>query len=354
MAELDAYGRSVSGFKVSTILTNGAASIGLGGAPAPNAHLHPVLHLSEAETMALFKALAPAKPKSPLIVGLDGLSGWGASAAKTMIAATGIAATRATLAFKDIAAEVALLKEALAYGCRPYLLYDRPLAGRTSTLIAGDYKTMIALIDELDLEPWIEDSNEPYWEGATPESQAAQYRAALEACTGSGITPAAKAWGDYEKPNGEWSAQEAGDGWCADFCKALGETPPAWALHAYGPITASDPFGSTNASTGRYSGWASIPPLITFLKTHGIYAPVTVTEAGQRSGAGSDGGAEVTEATQAANYKGYIEDAVAWGLAGLFIYEAVDTGEGGYGLYKWPLEAKPSVAAVAEAVRELA
>jgi hypothetical protein len=35
-----------------------------------------------------------------------------------------------------------------------------------------------------------------------------------------------------------------------------------------------------------------------------------------------------------------------------FIYEAGDTGEGVYGLYKWPLAAKLSVAAVAQALTQ--
>jgi hypothetical protein len=194
----------------------------------------------------------------------------------------------------------------------------------------------------------LELGNEVYYHGSTAWEYAAQYRAAHEALAGSGITLIANAWTDTQKPNGEWSQWESHGGWCVLFVEALGYVPDAWSFHAYGPMSA-DGFGS-----GAYrTGWATVPRMIAYMKADHIYAPLNITEVGQPTYQGDDGNTAVTEAEQAADIKQYLTQAAEWGLASIYLYEAIDTGEGGYGLYKWPLQAKPSAAVFAETLKEL-
>jgi hypothetical protein len=80
---------------------------------------------------------------------------------------------------------------------------------------------------------------------------------------------------------------------------------------------------------------------------------MNITEVGQPTYAGTSGSTPVSEAEQAQDVKQYIDQAAEWGLHSIYLYEGIDTGEGGYGLYKWPLQAKPSAAAFAEAVAGL-
>lgn len=350
MAELDAFSKAVNGFTTNTVLSaDGSAVINLSGAPAPNEKLHPALHLTRADVAAVLKGLSkPVPAPSKLLVGLNNLSGWGMAAQQTMSEQTGITLNRYEVNFSDIETEVATLKEAVANGAKQMLLYMRPAAERTGETITRDMATLATLIKELDLPPIIEERNEPYYEGLQPAEVAAQYADAHAALAGSDIALIAKAWGDYDTSSEEWSQQEAGRGWCVDFCKALAYTPDAWGVHAYGPMAAAGPFGG-----GNPCGWASVLPLIEFLKEHGINAPMLVTEVGQRSSAGTDGPAQVSEAEQAADYATYVRDAAEWGLAGLFIYEAVDTGEGGYGAFSWPLTPKLAAGSIKQAVESL-
>jgi hypothetical protein len=294
----------------------------------------------------------PLTPPPPVegkpVIGLNGTSGWGSPATKQIIAETGVAAQRYGITFENFTAEAEAVKAAVDEGCKPYLVYLRPHAERTPAVIAADMADLVALIRQCGLPLWLEERNEPYYEeGLTVQVCAEQFKQARQALANSGVILVAKAWGDYFTGSA-WSQQEAGNGWCVDFCKALGSTPAAWAVHAYGPPAATHPFGG-----GNPCGWDSIPPLVAFLKEHGIDAPLWVTEIGQRTSAGSDGAATCDEAEQAEIYSTYVEQTAAWGLAGLFIYEAVDTGEGGYGVFEWPLKAKPSAAAIKAAVAEL-
>ena len=280
-----------------------------------------------------------------MIVGLNGTSGWGEPATKQIIAETGVSAQRYGITFANFTAEAEAVKEAVANGCEPYLMYLRPHAERTPEVIKKDMAALVALIRQCSLPPWIEERNEPYYEsGLTVAQLAEQYEQAHKALIGTAVMLVAKAWGDYYTGT-VWSQQEAGAGFCVDLCNALGYVPDAWAVHPYGPVFAAHPFGG-----GNPCGWSSLAPLIAYLKEKDIFAPLWVTEVGQRSSAGSDGAATCTEEEQAQIYAFYVRDATRLGVAGLFIYEAVDTGEGGYGVFKWPLAPKPSAAALKAAL----
>jgi hypothetical protein len=194
----------------------------------------------------------------------------------------------------------------------------------------------------------IELGNEVYFHGSTPSEYAAQYRAAHEALAGTGITLIADAWTDTQKSNGQWSDWEYGGGWCVVFVQSLGYVPDAWSFHPYGPMKA-DGFGSG----ADQPGWATVPRMINYMKADHVYAPLNITEVGQPTYQGDDGNTAVSEAEQAQDVRQYIRQASEWGLASVYLYEAIDTPEGGYGLYKWPLKAKPSAAAFAETLAEI-
>jgi hypothetical protein len=93
--------------------------------------------------------------------------------------------------------------------------------------------------------------------------------------------------------------------------------------------------------------------MINYMKADHVYAPLNITEVGQPTYQGDDGNTAVSEAEQAQDVRQYIRQASEWGLASVYLYEAIDTPEGGYGLYKWPLKAKPSAAAFAETLAEI-
>jgi hypothetical protein len=93
--------------------------------------------------------------------------------------------------------------------------------------------------------------------------------------------------------------------------------------------------------------------MISYMKADHVYAPLNITEVGQPTYEGDDGNAAVSEAEQAQDVKQYIRQAAEWGVASVYLYEAIDTPEGGYGLFKWPLKAKPSATAFTEALAEI-
>jgi hypothetical protein len=284
-------------------------------------------------------------PTPRLKVGLDGgLTGWGAAAGETIRGATGVQYTRVNPLQEGSWGPA---RELVSEGITPLVLYDPELAAMTPTAVAEGVKSFLAPMRELGLSE-IELGNEVYYNGSTPARYAAQYRAAHEALAGDAITLIANAWTDTQKPDGEWSQWEAGGGWCVLFVEALGYVPDAWSFHAYGPMSA-DGFGS-----GAYrQGWATVPRMIAYMKADGVYAPLDITEVGQPTYAGTDGNKPVTYVEQAADVRQYLLQSSEWGLAGIYIYEGIDTGEGGYGLYKWPLRAKPSAAAFAETLAQL-
>ncbi len=232
-------------------------------------------------------------------------------------------------------------------GVTPLLLYNPSMLGMSPAAVAEGVLAYLPHMRELGITE-LELGNEVYYHGSTPPEYAAQYRAAHEALAGSAITLIADAWTDAQKPNGEWSQWESHGGWCVLFVAALGYIPDAWSFHPYGPMNANG-FGS-----GSYrQGWATVPRMIAYMKTDHVYAPLKITEVGQPTYQGSDGNTPVTEAEQAADVKQYITQAAEWGVASIYLYEAIDTGEGGYGLYKWPLQPKPSATAFTEAVAQL-
>lgn len=281
---------------------------------------------------------------SALKVGLvGGVYGWGASASETIRKTTGVKYTKLGVGSEGWGT----VKEMVGDGITPLLLYNPTLAGMSPAAVAEGVKAYVSHMHELGLTE-IELGNEVYFHGSTPWEYAAQYRAAHEALAGSGITLIADAWTDTPKPNGQWSQWEYGGGWCVLFVQTLGYVPDAWSFHPYGPMKA-DGFGS-----GAYqTGWATVPRMISYMKADHIYAPLNITEVGQPTYRGDDGNAAVSEAEQAQDVKQYIRQVAEWGLASLYLYEAIDTPEGGYGLYKWPLKAKPSAAAFAEALAEI-
>jgi hypothetical protein len=280
-----------------------------------------------------------------LKVGLiGGIFGWGTSVGETIRKQTDVRYTRGALGPEGWS----VVKEEVSDGVTQLMLYAPTMAGMTPAAVAEGVRSYVPHMRELGLTE-LELGNEVYFHGSTPWEYAAQYRAAHEALAGTGITLIANAWIDTTKPNGEWSQWENNGGWCVLFVEALGFVPDAWSFHAYGPMKA-DGFGS-----GAYQpGWATVPRMISYMKADHVYAPLNITEVGQPTYEGSDGNPAVTEAEQAQDDKQYLDQAAEWGLASIYLYEGIDTAEGGYGLYKWPLQAKPSAAAFAEALAGLA
>jgi len=275
---------------------------------------------------------------------IGGIFGWGAAAGETIRKATGVKYTRGALGPEGWS----VVKEEVSDGITPLILYNPGLAGMSPTAVAEGVKSYLPHMQELGLTE-MELGNEVYYHGSSPWEYAAQYRAAHEALAGSGIKLIANAWTDTpNRTGGGWSQWESSGGWCVLFVEALGYVPDAWSFHPYGPMNA-DGFGS-----GAYrTGWATVPRMINYMKADHVYAPLNITEVGQPTYQGSDGNAAVSEAEQAQDVKQYIAQAAEWGLASIYFYEGIDTGEGGYGLYKWPLQAKPSAAAFTEALAGL-
>jgi len=280
----------------------------------------------------------------PLKVGLiGGLTGWGATAGETIRKATGVKYTR----ISPVAEGWGAGRELVSEGITPLVLYDPEMHGMSPAKVAEGVKSMLPTMRELGLTE-IELGNEVYYHGSSAWEYAAQYRAAQEALTGSGVVLIADAWTDAQKPNGEWSQWEYGGGWCVLFVEALGHVPEAWSFHPYGPMSA-DGFGSG----AHRQGWATVPRMLAYMKADHVYAPLNITEVGQPTYEGTDGNTPVSESEQAADVRQYLTQASEWGLASFYLYEGIDTGEGGYGLYKWPLKAKPSAAAFAETLAKL-
>ena len=278
-----------------------------------------------------------------LKVGLIGFRGWGTGPSETIRKATGVRYTRAS----PVEEGWGPARELVSEGITPLVLFDPHMAGMAPATVAEDLKSYIPIMHELGLTE-IELGNEVYYNGSAPAEYALQYRAAHEALAGSGITLIADAWIDAQKPNGEWSDWEAHGGWCVLFVDALGYVPDAWSFHPYGPMGA-DHFGSG----ANRQGWGTVPRMIAYMKEDHIYAPMNITEVGQPTYQGTDGLTAVSEAEQAADVKQYLTQATEWGLASIYLYEAVDTAEGGYGLYSWPLKAKPSAAVFAGTLKQL-
>jgi hypothetical protein len=279
-----------------------------------------------------------------LKVGLIGVGGWGTGPSETIRKATRVKYTRL-----DPGAEGwGPAKELVSEEITPLAVYNPGLQGMSPTAVAAGVAGYAAHMRELGMTE-LELGNEVYYHGSTPAEYAAQYRAAHEALAGSGITLIADAWTDTLKPNGEWSQWEYHGGWCVLFVEALGYVPDAWSFHAYGSMSA-DGFGSS----GQYqTGWETVPRMIAYMKADHVYAPLNITEVGQPTYQGEDGNTAVTEAEQAVDIRQYLTQGAEWGLASIYLYEAIDTGEGGYGLYKWPLQAKPSEAVFAETLAKL-
>jgi hypothetical protein len=280
-----------------------------------------------------------------LKVGLDGgLTGWGASAGAMIRDATGVRYARLNPLQE---ASWSGARELVSEGITPLVLYAPEIEGMSPAAVAEGVESFLPMMRELGLSE-IELGNEVYYHGSTPAEYAAQYRAAHEALLGSGITLIADAWTDAPQANGEWSRWEAGGGWCVLFVQALGYVPDAWSFHPYGPMNAAG-FGSG----AHQQGWATVPRMLAYMKADHIYAPLNITEVGQPTYQGSDGRVAVSEAEQAADVRQYLTQASEWGLASIYLYEGIDTGEGGYGLYAWPLRAKPSAAVFAETLAQL-
>jgi hypothetical protein len=285
------------------------------------------------------------QPPGMLKVGLNGgLTGWGPAAGATIRAATGVQYARLNPLQEG---SWGAARELVSEGVTPLVIYDPDLQGMSPAAVAAGIEGFLPMMRELGLTE-VELGNEVYFHGSTPPEYAAQYRAAHEALAGDGITLIADAWTDTPLPSGGWSQWEFGGGWCVLFVQALGYVPDAWSFHPYGPMNA-DGFGSGEDRPG----WATVPRMIAYMRTDGIYAPLNITEVGQPTYEGDDGDPAVSEAEQAADVRQYLTQAAEWDLASIYLYEGIDTPEGGYGLYAWPLRAKPSAAAFAETLAGL-
>jgi len=277
-----------------------------------------------------------------MLVGIDGLSGRGAAAAKAAMAATH--ATRDRI---DVGHSLSgRVKEAVSEGVTPLILYSPQFAGLSTSTIKSDIGNLAAEMKPLGLTE-IEVGNEVYYgNGYNPTEYAAQYKAAHEALAGTGIKALADLYGDIGS-----SRVEGGGGWAVLMVNAMGFTPDGWTLHPYG--------GMTERNLGETEGWLIVPAMIEWLKKDGIYAPLHVTEVGQPVWTGTDGRASVTQAEQAVDAHQYVRDCAKWGCAELDWFGLADStepgggSEGGYGLYTYHLEARPSAAAFGSAVAGL-
>jgi hypothetical protein len=288
----------------------------------------------------------PGSQAAPALkVGLNGgLTGWGPIAAETIRDSTGVRYARLNPLEEG---SWSAARELVGEGITPLVIYDPEMSGMSPTAVAEGVASFVPLMRELGLTE-VELGNEVYFHGSTPAEYAAQYAAAHEALAGDGITLIADAWGDTPLPGGGWSQWEAGGGWCVLFVQALGYVPDSWSFHPYGPMSA-DGFGS-----GEHTlGWATVPRMLAYMRSDDLYAPLNITEVGQPTYEGTDGNAAVSEAEQATDVAQYLTQAHEWGLASIYLYEGIDTPEGGYGLYAWPLRAKPSAAAFAQTLASL-
>jgi hypothetical protein len=280
-----------------------------------------------------------------LKVGLNGgLTGWGPAAGETIRDSTGVRYARLNPLQEG---SWSAARELVGEGITPLVIYDPNLTEMAPAAVAAGVQSFVPLMRELGLTE-IELGNEVYFHGSTPPEYAAQYAAAHEALAGDGITLIADAWTDTPLPDGEWSQWERGGGWCVLLVQALGYVPDAWSFHPYGPMSA-DGFGSGE----HRSGWSTVPRMLDYMRTEQIYAPLNITEVGQPTYEGTDGNTAVSEAEQASDVTQYLTQAAEWGLASIYLYEGIDTPEGGYGLYAWPLRAKPSAAAFAQTLARL-
>jgi hypothetical protein len=287
---------------------------------------------------------ASQSPQS-LKVGLNGgLTGWGPAAGETIRDSTGVLYARLNPLEEG---SWSAARELVGEGITPLVIYDPELTGMSPAAVAEGVRSFVPLMRELGLTE-VELGNEVYLHGSTPPEYAAQYAAAHEALAGDGITLIADASTDTLLPDGEWSQWERGGGWCVLLVQELGYVPDAWSFHPYGPMSA-DGFGSGE----HRPGWATVPRMLAYMRADRIYAPLNITEVGQPTYEGTDGNAAVSEAEQAADVTQYLAQAAEWGLASIYLYEGIDTPEGGYGLYAWPLRAKPSAAAFAQTLAGL-
>jgi len=304
-------------------------------------------------------------PPAKLIVGLNGLAGWGPAHQKVMEGVTHVDRDRLDIG-SGSASNLEWLREVCATGCKPLVLYNPGLAGRSTAAIEADLIPIVTLMERYELE-LLEFGNEVQAHGTLPPEYAMQAQAAMKILTPR-ITLIVNGGGEYERADGTWSQVPAGHGWCKDFCEAFGGPPPAWSFHPYGPMTAR---GITDSSL-EPAGWLTLLRLIEVLKQQGIYAPIHVTEVGQPTWTGSDGRPAVSEVEQAAAIRMYVQDCIEWNVASLYIFGSIDglnpkqaqeaglpgPGEGGYGLWKRNSEGevgppKPAAYALGEAVAAL-
>lgn len=284
----------------------------------------------------------PPPPPSTLQVGLIGLcgrdTGFVAAQQHEMEAATGIKADRIDV-FGATPTELAVLERCVATGAKILPIYDpRPFNGVTPAEIEADMKNLAPVMQKLGLTV-VECSNEPYFEyegNLTATEYAVRYQAMVKGLQGTGINVLAKGWGDYDD-GGTWSQCAAGRGWCVDFAAVAG-VPWGWAEHYYGTEAGGGVLGG-----GAQQGWASVATMEAYRAEHKLTAPLWITETGLTTPG------QVTEAEQATDLKTRIETATGLGVSALFIFCAI----GEFGLWNNEFAAKPSVAAVAEAVKAL-
>ena len=353
MAELLANGADWKNLTPETTLaSSGSAVVKFSGAPAGH---RPELRLSSSDVASVLKGLSKVEPKkeeppvkkeepptSGLKVGLIGLcgyySGFNITQQHEMEAVTGIKADRIDVQGTG-KNEIEGLEACVATGANILPIYDpRPFNGKTPAEIEADMKVLAPILQKLKLTV-IECSNEPYFEyegNLTAAEYAVRYQAMVAGLAGTGINVLAKSWGDYDD-KGTWSQCAAGKGWCVDFA-AIAGVPWAWAEHEYGSQTGSGVLGGSAAQ-----GWGSVKTMKAYRAEHNLTAPLWITETGQTAPG------QVTEAEQATDLRARIKEATGLGVSALYIFAAL----GEFGLWSNSFVAKPSAAAVGEAVRSL-
>lgn len=183
------------------------------------------------QTSLFFSQTVNISYPSSMVVGLDGLTGYGRAQAETAMAITHVKRDRV-----DVTSSLGRrITEGVGYGVNSLVLYSPELNGRPTATIKADMEKLASEMKPLGLTE-IEFGNEVYYHGSQPAEYAAQYKVAHETLAGTGIKLLANAYGDWFTGS-SWSHTKSGGGWCGLLTNALGSAPDGWTLHPYGGMT---------------------------------------------------------------------------------------------------------------------
>lgn len=298
----------------------------------------------------------PTPAVNPVIIGLNGIMGWGPEQSKRLIA-LGIVNTRV-----EVGGPYTTLQQAVDGGCN----HISAILGNTNDstqLGAIDQVAWLAktigeaqtLKPNLAHVPVLECINEPDLKGShvnpdgswhsgqkEPVVYAKMYLALRSALRGVGITTPLGFYitGDYKRPDGTWSQITSGGGWIGDAVKAFPQL-----LDEIDCLVAH-PYGKPHADNGEHSGPGGMEDILAAAKKLGVkHTDLYLTECGQQiEGTWPSGGqpSEAQQEAQAAVIKGDIEEFLKIpDVRGIWVYAARDDGTGHWGLVTTGVPAGP-------------